>query len=104
MEKTLKEHGDSVGSDEKQKIEEAKTALEKAKDGDDPEAIKAAIEELNTAAHKLSEEMYKKVAEAQAQQKQAAAGAAPGADAADGAGATEGGDDDVIDADYEVKE
>jgi hypothetical protein len=53
---------------------------------------------------KLSEEMYKKVAEAQAQQKQAAAGAAPGADAADGAGATEGGDDDVIDADYEVKE
>jgi hypothetical protein len=48
--------------------------------------------------------MYKKVAEAQAQQKQAAAGAAPGADAADGAGATEGGDDDVIDADYEVKE
>ena len=52
-------------------------------------------------AHKLSEEMYKKVAEEQAAKQAEAEGAAPGPDAGpEDASAN----DDVIDADYEVKD
>ncbi len=71
--------------------------------GDDGDVINKKMELLNTASHKLGEEMYK----AQA----AAGGAGPGPEASadrGAAGAAPGGekkkDEDVIDAEYEVKE
>ena len=101
VEKMLKEHGDALSDEDKKAVEVAKDDLAKIKDGDDGDAIKQGMEKLNDSAHKLSEEMYKKVAEEQAAQQAAAGGAEPGPDAGAGAGAAS---DDVIDADYEVKD
>ena len=101
-EKMLKDQGEKVSADDRSNIESAITALREAIKGDDGEAIKRAMESLEQASHKVAEEMYK--------QAQDAAGAAgpdagvPGAAAP--APENEGGnnDDDVIDAEYEVKE
>ncbi len=95
-EKSLKEFGDKLAPTDRGTID---TALEKAKkvlEGVDsePEAIKSALEELTTASHKLSEEMYKK----------ASAEANPGANASEGAqgGEAKNSDDDnVVDAEFE---
>ncbi len=109
-ENTLKEHGDKVSEEEKANIDQALEKLKKAKEGSNVDEIKKAIEELQTASHKLAQAMY----EASAQKGQAAgAGAGAGADAgaATEGSETEGKDSkkgkeggDVIDADYEVKE
>ena len=71
------------------------SALEKAKeakDSDDADALQTAFDELTAASHKLAEIMY--------QQGGGAEGAAPGAGPAPG-GDSGGGNDDVIDAEYE---
>jgi molecular chaperone DnaK len=60
VEKSLKDYGDKITDDEKQKIN---TALEKCKNlkdtTEDPDELKKAVEELTTASHKIAEEMYK---------------------------------------------
>ncbi len=92
-EKNLKEHGDKIDAADKTKIEEAVTALKKAMEGNDPDAIESATQTLTTASHKLAEEMYKK----------ASAGA--GAAGPSGAGAESGNgaktDEKVVDAEFE---
>ena len=91
VKKSLSEHGDKLDAGEKDKIEAAIKEVEEALKGEDKDAIDAKTEALMTAAQKLGEKVY---ADMQAQQ--AAAGAAPGAEAAKPA------DDNVVDA--EVKE
>jgi molecular chaperone DnaK len=59
-EKNLQEHGDKIPEEEKTKIQEAIDGMKKAIEGDDVEAMKAAMQALTTASHKLAEEMYKK--------------------------------------------
>ena len=97
-EKTLGEHGDKVPESEKQAIQDAVAELKKVKDSGTADEIKAKMEALTQASHKLAEAMYK---EAQSQQ-QAAQQAAPGQETtgAQEQGAT-GGDEDVVDADFE---
>jgi molecular chaperone DnaK len=60
VEKSLKDYGDKISAEEKQKIN---TALEKCKNlkdtATDPDELRRAIEELTTASHKIAEEMYK---------------------------------------------
>ncbi len=73
-EKQFKEFGDKIPADKKAPIEEALTKLKEAHKNQDIPAIDAAMAEMNTAWTAASEEIYK------AQQ---AAGAQPGADAAD---------------------
>jgi molecular chaperone DnaK len=101
-EKTLKEHGDKLGDEDKTAINEAVEELKKAKDSDDPEVINAGIEKLAQASHKLAEALYK------AQSEQQEGSDEPQAEATDGdtsdAEETRPGGDDVIDADYEVKD
>lgn len=58
-EKTLKDMGDKVSADVKKQVEENLEALKKVKDGEDIEAIKKAIEELNQTVTKIGEQMYK---------------------------------------------
>ncbi|MGL5933064.1 MAG: molecular chaperone DnaK [Cetobacterium sp.] len=58
-EKSVKDYAEKVTEDEKKAIEEAIEELKKVKDGEDKDAIDAAIEKLSTAAHKLAEEIYK---------------------------------------------
>jgi len=97
-EKSIKDLGDKVDSETKNKIEDAVAPLKKAMEGEDTAEIKRLSEELTQASHKLAEAMYK-----QASQE---AGPQPDADQAntDQPGAATP-DDDVVDADFEeVKE
>ncbi len=100
-EKSLKELGDKLPEDEKNKIEAAVADLKKAMESGVVEDIKAKSEALTQASHKLAEEMYKN-AGAQG------AGAAGGPSAAGAAGpesaaaSEEPKSGSVEDVDYEV--
>lgn len=88
-EKSLRDLGDKVEPSERQRIEDAVKELKDALAGSDVEKIKSCMENLVQASHKLAETVY-----AQA----AAAGASQGS-----SGATSGeGQEEVVDADYEV--
>ncbi|MBU2599242.1 molecular chaperone DnaK [bacterium] len=67
-EKSLKEYGDKISQEDRQKIEEALSSLKKATEGKSIDEINKAIDELSKASHKLAEEMYKKAAEQQAKE------------------------------------
>ncbi len=99
-EKMLKDQGDKVSAEDRGQIESALNQLKEAAKGDDTDSIKRAMEALQTASHKVAEEMYKQSADAG----QAAGGAAPQDAAQPEAKPDDKGDDDVIDAEYEVKE
>jgi molecular chaperone DnaK len=90
-EKNLTDHGDKIGEDDKTKIREAIAELRKAMEGDDPDAIERATQNLTTSSHKLAEEMYKKAS--------AAAGAGPSGDGGQGQQAKT--DEKVVDAEFE---
>lgn len=94
-EKSLEEHGDKIGEEDKKAIEDALAETKKTLEGEDDEAIKTSMEALQQASHKLAEEMYK---DAQAQQG-AEGGPAPEGDAGQPQG---GADEGAVDADFEV--
>ncbi|MGB9692388.1 MAG: molecular chaperone DnaK [Candidatus Sumerlaeaceae bacterium] len=79
-ERTLKEIGDKVDSADKLAIEDAIRDLKKAIESGTKEEVKAGIERLNAASHKLSEHLYR----------QASSGAA-GATAGTGSSSTTAG-------------
>ena len=62
-ERMLQELGDKLSDDTKQPIQDAIDAVKKAKEGNDVDATKRALEQLTTAQHKAAEEMYKQTAE-----------------------------------------
>jgi len=94
VEKSLKDYGDKVTEDDKNKISSALEKCRKLKDTTtDPDELKKAIEELTAASHKIAEEMYK-------------AGAAAGGEAgpqqeAGGAGEAQKEKEDVVEAEFE---
>jgi molecular chaperone DnaK len=92
-EQQLKEFGDKVSAADKLVIEKAIADARQAANTEDVDDIVAKTQALTQAAMKLGEAMYKA---------QAAAGGADGGDAggAGGPGASEGGNDDVVDADF----
>ncbi len=95
--KSLEEHGDKISSEARGRTESAITNLEDKLKEDDKTAIEAALKQLNEAAIDLGKAVY----EATASQ----VGAAAAADeAGPEASASTGPDDDVIDAEYEVKD
>lgn len=100
VEKTLKESGDKISEDEKNKINEDIKDLKKALEEDNAENIKAGIEKLTTSSHKLAEEIYKK-ASAETQQQETAKEGAEGAQAETEEKKEE--EEKVVDADYEVE-
>jgi len=57
-EKTVKEAGDKANTDDKKQVENKIAELKKIKDGDDTEAIKKAINDLNSAIQKVGAAMY----------------------------------------------
>ncbi len=99
--KQLEEHGDKVSPEVRGNIESAVSNLEEKAKGEDAAAINAALEELNKQAQELGKAVYE--ATAAEQGAGTAAGAQAGASSGDAQGGTSGGDD-VIDAEYEVKE
>ena len=97
-EKHLKEYGDKVAAEDKEKIESDIAALKELLENSDSEAeaIKAKTDELMQSSMKLGEAMYK------AQQEgEGAPDMGPDMDAGGDAGAEPGDDAKVVDADFE---
>ncbi len=98
MDKLLKENKDKLSAETGKSLEEAVSALNAVREGQDKAAIEAALQKLEQTSHKAAEEMYK------------AAGAAPGSAAqpppeAGGPSAQPGSQaqpkkDDVVDAEF----
>ncbi len=95
-EKTLREHGDKLDAADRSQIEAAIAKLKETLKGGDAAAIKSDMDALQQASYKLAEKMY---AGAQGAQ-QAPGGSADTGGPSGGDGSA--GDDDVVDADYEV--
>jgi molecular chaperone DnaK len=97
-EKTLRELGDQVPSDDRATIERTAEELKQAKDGDDVARIRQLIEQLQQASYAIGQQMY---AQQQAQQ---AGGPQPGGPQPGGPQpGREGpsnGDEDVVDAEF----
>ncbi len=97
-EKSLADHGDKLDEATKNNIESAKEELKAVQGGEDVEAIKAAVEKLTEASHKLAEVIYNA---AQQQNAQGDAGAHQHAEEPSASAK----DENVVDADFEeVKE
>ncbi len=88
-EKSLKEVGDKADAETRKNVEDAIAKDKKTMTGDDAEAIKADVEALTQASHKLAEIMYSQATKEQ-----------PGAGAGHGGEETKK-DDNVVDADFE---
>ncbi|SDO39304.1 molecular chaperone DnaK [Desulforhopalus singaporensis] len=91
-EKSLKDLGDKVDAETKANVEREMENVKKVKDGDDTEAIKAAIESLTQVSHKLAEMMYQQASKENPDSGPAGAG---------GGKTKKDDDDDVVDADFE---
>jgi len=110
-EKTLEELGDKVDKDQKEKIEALVKELRDLTGGDDIAAIKSKTEELTKVVQEVGAKIYQQAQQAQQAQQQA------GQEAQNDQGSRfknpfkgkndqgnqQGGNDDTIDADYEVK-
>ena len=99
-EKNLSEHGEKINEEDKTNIRTAIDALKKSLEETNLETIQTAMQNLTTASHKLAEEMYKKASA------DAASSAGPGPDgdsgpSASGSGEAAGGDEKVVDAEFE---
>jgi len=90
-EKSLRELGDKVDASERATIEAALNEVKEALKGGDVQGIKTSMDSLVQASHKLAEQVYA--------QASAAGAGAPGPEGAPGGGA---GEEEVIDADFEV--
>ena len=69
-EKSLKEHGSKISSEDKKKIEASLEALKKIKDSDNKEELKSKIDLLTQASMKLGEEIYKEAQKEATKQQQ----------------------------------
>ncbi len=90
--KSLEEHGGKISPEARGKVESALSGLETNLKGEDKAAIQAAMKTLNDAATELGKAVYEATAKDQGAQK-SSSGSTPA-----------GGKDDVIDAEYEVKD
>jgi len=106
IEQQLKEHGDKIPADERGKVEAAINHVREVVKDDDEDAIKKASDALMNEAQTIGKIVYEEVAKQQA----AAAGTSPPpGDDTQSSGGTSGASaspqgDDVIDAEFEVKD
>ena len=98
VEKLLKDNKEKLPEADAKAAEDAVAQARKAVEGEDADALRSAMDELTRLSHKLAESLYKGAAPPPDQ------GGAPGAGTASGGGPNkEGGADDVVDAEYTVK-
>jgi molecular chaperone DnaK len=95
-EKSLRELGDKVDAETRQRVEEISGRLRKAMEGEDKDEINKIAEELQQASHKLAETMYQQASQAGGGEQTGGAGEQAGQGQQQGAA-----DEDVVDADYE---
>ena len=94
-EKQLKEYGDKLPADKKEKIEKAVADVREAHKAEDLDRLDAATEALNAAWQEASQDIYNAT-------QQAGGAEGPAAEQAQGnAGADAGGADDVTDVEFE---
>ncbi len=94
--KQLEEHGDKISAEVRGRVESAISNLESKLKEDTAEPIRKAMEELNRVSQEMGKEIYEKTGAQPGEQPQ-------GDQAAGGAQSGKEGED-VIDAEYEVKE
>ncbi len=92
VEKVIKENSDKLADSDKQPLQQAVEKVRSVAKGEDVQAIKNAVGELEQASHALSKVLYEKAQ---------ATGPAGGHHASSGPAGT--ADDDAIDAEFEVK-
>jgi molecular chaperone DnaK len=104
--KTLKEHGDKVPADTRGKIESAINNLKEAVKGDNADAIRRAIENLNSVSQELGKKLYEEAAKKTAGTQGAGGGPTQQQPPPppEGEVRRKGGPDDVIDAEFEAKD
>jgi molecular chaperone DnaK len=90
LEKMMKENAEKLADADKEPLKRAIEKVRAAAKGDDVQAIKSSVGELEQASHALSKVLYEK----------AQTGSAP--DGGDAAASHPAGDDDAIDAEFEV--
>ncbi len=95
LEKMMKEHADKLSAGDKGPLETAIGKVRETAKGEDTDAIKSAIAELEQVAHAFSKTLY--------ESKGGAAGSAT-ADRAAGSQPKGSSDDEAIDAEFEVKD
>ena len=103
LEKLLKEHDAKLNAADKEAVSKAIEKTRAAAKEDDVERIKSAVRDLEQASHALSKTLYE-AAGAHGAAPDAAPGATPSGTAGPGAKGGAGGDEDTIDAEFEVKE
>jgi len=101
-EKSLKEFGDKVSGEEKEKIQNKLDELKDALKGKDIARTKKAIEELTAVSHKLAEEIYKQGAAKQ--QKTEEKNQGPEDKKSEGQAKEKNKDEDIIDAEYKAED
>jgi molecular chaperone DnaK len=94
LDKMLKDSADKVSAGAREPVEAAIKSAKEKLDSQDVAVIKAALEELTKASHKMAEELYKSTPAAEA-------GAAPPPPGAPPPDAEKKPGDDVVDAEYE---
>jgi len=94
MEKTIADNEDKLQDSDKEPLQAAIEKVREAGKGEDVDAIKSAVKELEQASHAVSEVLYK-----------AASAEGEGGEGAEEASADSTPDaaDDAIDAEFEVK-
>jgi len=102
VQRTLKEHGSKLPEAERKRIEDALQEVQEAIKGDDTARIDRAVETLNQASYAIAQMLY---------QQKGPSGEPAGGEQAPGGekrrekgGQKSKGEDDIIDAEYEVKE
>lgn len=90
-EKLLSEHEETIGEDVKAPVVEATDALKEALKGEDDDAVKTAMDDLNTKAAAMGQAIYA-AAQAKAQE------SAPTADGEPADATAPEGEDDVVEA------
>jgi molecular chaperone DnaK len=102
VEKSLSEYGDKLSEEEKANINSALDEVKRLKDtSSNAEEIKAAVQKLTTASHKIAEHVYKAAQEQQAAGAGAGAAGGPSGDGSEGeqTGAPE--EEEVVEAEFE---
>ena len=102
-EKLISENADKITDDVKGPVEEALAEVKTALEGTDDDAVKAAVEKLNTTSAALGQAMYAAAAAQQASESTASGessegGYTDGSAGAETNGASPNADDDVVDA------
>jgi molecular chaperone DnaK len=98
VEKLMTEHTEKLSDADKAPLEKAIQKVREAAKGDDAQAVKSAVEELEQASHAFSKTLYESQGAAGAEAAGAATGSPNGSAAAESTA-----DDDTIDAEFEVK-